>query len=321
MEIRKLRRFLCIVIGVGILCLGNISSAEVLDKVIVKVNSEVITQREFDRVFIPVKTNYEANFKGEELEKRIEEVRGSILQQLINTKLAVSLAKKQKVKIDESELQSRIDKIKSYYGADETFLQALGEKGTNLSEFKSEIREQMMAQKIVEQEVASRIVVTPAEINDIYQKNKEKMVTPRRAKIRGILIRKKEGTADDTAKSKMDEVYAKLEKGRNFNTLAKNYSEGPYAEKSGDMGFVVPGQLMKEMDTAIFSTKKGNTTDIVETRLGYHVFLVEDIEEPKNLQLEEVSDFLRGQLFKKKFEEALKKWLEEKRKNAYISYK
>jgi parvulin-like peptidyl-prolyl isomerase len=84
---------------------------------------------------------------------------------------------------------------------------------------------------------------------------------------------------------------------------------------------VVKGQLLEEMDEVVFTAKKGSTTDAVETRIGYHIFLVEDIEEPRNLDLGEVSDFLKGQLFRKKFEENLMKWLEDKRKNAYISFK
>ena len=87
------------------------------------------------------------------------------------------------------------------------------------------------------------------------------------------------------------------------------------------MGFVAQGQLLPEMDAVIFKTEKGKITEVVETQMGYHIFKIEEIEESRPLKLEEVSDFLKGQIFRQKFEESLMKWIEEKRKNAYIAYK
>ncbi|NQT32618.1 MAG: SurA N-terminal domain-containing protein, partial [Candidatus Omnitrophica bacterium] len=160
--------------------------AGVVDKVLVVVNDEVVTQREFDRLYEPVKQNFESKFKGEELDRRIAEAKEGILQQLINAKLAVSLAKKKKIEVDEKELDERIEKIQSYYPSEDAFLKALSEKGTNLTEFKKELREQMLAQKIVSEEVASNIVITPAQIKELYEKNKDKMIAPPKAKVRGI---------------------------------------------------------------------------------------------------------------------------------------
>ncbi|MCK4851669.1 MAG: peptidylprolyl isomerase [Candidatus Omnitrophica bacterium] len=312
-------RGLCFITGICAFCAGSGFSAQVVDRVIVVINDQVITQREFNRAFLPIKKSYEANLEGEELQNRLEETKKALLEQLINTKLAVSLAKKEKVEIDETGLWKRINKIKSYYSSEDAFLQALAEKGTNLTEFKKEIREQMMAQEIVDREVASGIVIMPAEISEFYDKSSEKMVAPRRVRVRGIMMRK--GADSDGARKRIEEVFSKLGKGGDFGELAEKYSEGPYAPKSGDMGFIVRGQLLPEMDEAVFSAEKGKITDIVESGIGYHVFMIDDIEESRSLELEEVSDFLREQLYRKKFEEKLAKWLEAKRKNAYISYK
>lgn len=303
------------------LAVPGISRAEVVDKVIVVVNDEVITQREFDRAFQPIQENYQANFQGEELDKKLKEVHDAFLDQLINTKVAISEAKKQKIEVKDAELNERLNKIKSMYGSEDVFLQALSDKGTNLTEFKKEMQEQMMAQKLVEKEVASKIVVTPAEISELYEKNKEQLVTPKRVKVKEIMVRKSETVPAEESKKKVADIQAALKKGTDFSEVAKQYSEGPYASAGGDMGYVVKGQLLEEMDGAIFTAQKGATTDVVETRIGYHIFKIEDIEEPRNLGLNEVSDFLKGQLFRKKFEDNLIKWLDEKRKNAYISFK
>lgn len=316
----RICRNLCVMTVLFMFCGGSILTAEVVDKVIVVVNDEVVTQREFDRAFFPVKQNYEANLQGEELERRLEEVRKIFMEQLIDAKIAVSLAKKENIEIDEAKLQERIGMIKSYYGSEEAFLQTLSEKGTNLTEFKKEIKDQMMAQEIVEKEVASKIMIAPAEITDLYEKNREKLVSPYRVRLREIMVRK-DDNAPKKAGRKIRSIRAKIEKGADFSELAKEHSEGPYADNGGDMGYVMRGQLLEEMDNAIFSTKKGENTGIVETKVGFHIFMIDDIEEPRRLELEEVSDFLREQLFRRRFEQNLLKWLAEKRKNAYIAYK
>lgn len=295
--------------------------AEVVDKVLVVVNDEVVTQREFDRVYLPIKRNFESRFQGEELDTRLEKVQADLLKQLVDAKLTVSLAKKEKVGIDEAELKARVDKVKSFYASEAEFLQALSDKGTNLTEFERELREQMLAQALVQKDVSSAIVIPPAEIKDLYEKNKERLVSPPAVKLRGIMVRKKEDSKRGEDEKKMKKIVADLNKGKDFSAMAVEFSEGPYAQKGGDMGYVAPGQLLEEIDGVVFTLKKGERSGIVETRIGYHVFLVEDVQKPRQLEFNEVSDFLRQQLYMKKFEEELTKWLEEKRKNAYISYK
>ena len=295
--------------------------AEVVDKVLAVVNDEVVTQREFDRVYLPIKEAYETNFQGEELQQRLDAARAGILEQLIDAKLVVSLAKKKNVKIDEEELKRRIGTIKGYYTTEEEFLKALDDKGTNMTEFEKDVKDQMLAQELVNQEVSSKITVTPAEVEDIYNKNRERLVAPLRVKLRSILIRKGEGVDTAAAKKKADDILAEIKNGADFAAVATQKSEGPYAPEGGDMGYVAPGQMIKEIDDVVFNMKPGDVSPVVDTAIGYHIFKVEDRQEARPMDLAEVEEFLRAQMYRKKFEEAIVKWIEEKKKNAYISYK
>jgi parvulin-like peptidyl-prolyl isomerase len=307
-----------------IICLisaGAFAFAEMVDKVIVVVNDEVITQREFDRAFDPILTSFEANFKGEELAKRVDEAKKALTEQIINTKLAISLAKTRGLEVDEEKLQARVDKIKAYYGTEEEFLKALEDRGTNLTEFRKELSDQIVAQEVVDTDVASKIIISPVEISELYEKNKDKMIAPVQVKIRGIMVKKDNQGEGSSKNKKIQDIHKRLKNGEEFSVVAKEHSEGPYAENGGDMGFVAKGQLLPIMDKAVFDANKEDITDIVESDIGYHIFLIEERQESRQLELEEVSDYLRGQLFRKKFEENLLEWLKAKRENAYIAYK
>jgi parvulin-like peptidyl-prolyl isomerase len=313
--IRYMAFLCCLALG------ASTVKAAVADKVIAVVNDEVITQREFNRVLEPIKTAYGQRFKGEELSRRLEQAKKGLMAQLINTKVAISYAKQQDMEVDPEEVQSRVDKVKEYYGSEEEFLKALKAKGTNYTEFREDIRDQLMAQKVVEKEVASTIVITPGDIRDLYEKNKEALIAPDAVKVRTITVKKKEEGDDPEAKKKIKDIAAKIDNGGSFSEVAEEMSEGPFAERGGDMGYIVQGQTLPEIESVIFSLDKGEMSDIVETRVGYHVFMVEDTRESKQMELSEVSEFLREQLYKRRFQEALQRWMEEKKKNAYISFK
>jgi parvulin-like peptidyl-prolyl isomerase len=318
----KLRKFFiaCLCVITLTPAVLHVCGAEVLDKVIVVVNDEVVTQREFDRLFFQVKKMLQTNFGGQELQNRVKEAEKNILEQLINSKLAISLAKKAKIEIDENTLQQRVDTIKSYYPNEQAFLQALNEKGTTLTEFEKELRDQMLAQELVQKEVGSKITVTPGEMRDLYAKNKDQLISRRAAKLRVITVTKKADDKEQGA-SKIQDILSRYRKGENFSELAKQYSEDGYASEGGEMGFLSPGETLKEIDEVVFNLNPGDVSDVVESQMGYHIFKVEEIREPRQLEFEEVGDFLRQQLHMKKFEKALVEWLENKRENAYISYK
>ena len=140
----KLRKMISFVLLFTVTILNIASYADVVDKVLVVVNDEVVTQREFNRIYLPVKRRFEQNLSGDELKQKLEQAKKGLLEQLINSKLAISLAKKEKVEIDEKELQRRIDTVKSYYKTEEEFHQALSDKGTNLTEFEKELKDQII---------------------------------------------------------------------------------------------------------------------------------------------------------------------------------
>ncbi|MBU1083988.1 MAG: SurA N-terminal domain-containing protein, partial [Candidatus Omnitrophica bacterium] len=121
------------VIGV-LLSAYMIAGALVVDKVLVVVNDEVITQREFDRAFISIKKNIESRYSGVELDEQLDAAEENVLDELIKTKLAVSVAKKEKLEIDEAEVKRRVGTLRSYYKDEGDFLRSLSDKGTNLTE-------------------------------------------------------------------------------------------------------------------------------------------------------------------------------------------
>lgn len=72
------------------------------------------------------------------------------------------------------------------------------------------------------------------------------------------------------------EVLSQIRSGGNFEELAKAKSTCPSGKRGGDLGFFGRGMMVKEFEDAAFSTAKGNITDPVRTRFGYHIIKVTD---------------------------------------------
>ncbi len=68
------------------------------------------------------------------------------------------------------------------------------------------------------------------------------------------------------------EIKTLLDKGSDFSQLAKDRSKGPNAGKGGDLGIINKGDLMPELDGTLSKLKVGETSDVVHTKMGFHIF-------------------------------------------------
>ncbi|MGI5965014.1 MAG: peptidylprolyl isomerase [Candidatus Methanomethylophilaceae archaeon] len=73
-------------------------------------------------------------------------------------------------------------------------------------------------------------------------------------------------------------IMERLEKGEEFAALAKRFSKCPSKNKGGDLGWFSKGQMVKEFEDAVFSSKKGSVVGPVKTEFGWHIIYVKDLK-------------------------------------------
>lgn len=298
------------------------SHAEVVDKIVVVVNSEIITQREIDVLLSPVYMQYREMYKGEELIRRLEEVRERIIKQLIEDRLILSEAKKQNIIVEEKEIDARIDEIQRNVGSEKELEALLAEQNTTIKELRERYREKIMIRKLIDQKVGSRIIITPFEVKNYYNDHREEFIQPEEIKLSAILIKpKKEQGGDAGALQLMRDIVRRIKEGCGFNGLAKEYSDAPGASEGGSMGYVKKGDLMPKIENIVFNLKEGEMSGIIQTSLGYHVFKVEEKRQTRNKEFPEVREELEELLYRQRAEEKLKGWINSLAKNAYIEFK
>lgn len=73
------------------------------------------------------------------------------------------------------------------------------------------------------------------------------------------------------AEHEAQDLVKKLEQGRTFETLAKEFSKCPSGADGGDLGDFGKGQMVEAFETAAFALKPGEVSGPVRTQFGYHL--------------------------------------------------
>ena len=299
------------------------SSAKIVGKIVAVVNNEVITQAEVDGVLYPIYERYKEIYESEkELYEKLEEQRIEVIKQLVNDRLILSEARKLNISVDDRDTEDRLEKVKSDLAARGIiFDKMLKQENLTLGDMKKKIREQMMIEKTIEQEIKQNIIVQPSEIANYYKENIQDYTQPQQAAVCTILIKMDSVRTPLESRQLADDVGRMLSSGNDFREVAKNYTEGPNRETGGDLGYITKGQLLKEIDDVVFSMAIGEVSKVIESPMGYHICMVYDKKEEKITPLEEVRDKVHLSVYRARVEKKFEDWLDKLKSNAYISLK
>ncbi|GGE72868.1 peptidylprolyl isomerase [Priestia taiwanensis] len=157
-----------------------------------------------------------------------------------------------KYDVTDAEIDEEIKKVKEQTG--EKFDMALKQAGLkDEAALKKFLNGQLLIQKAIEESLTEEELNTP------------------KVKVSHILIQT-EGKDAAAAEAKAKEIKAKVDAGEDFATLAKEHSEDDGTkEKGGDVGTIVPGQMVPEFEAAALKLKTGEVSDLVKSKFGYHI--------------------------------------------------
>ena len=159
-------------------------------------------------------------------------------------------------------------------------------------------KESLLASYALEK-VINGVRITDKEIEDYYNENQDKFVSPATVNASHILV-------DSEEKAK--EIYEKIEKGEmSFEDAAKEYSSCPSKDNGGSLGDFGKGQMVPEFDAAVFAMAVGEVTkEPVQTQFGYHLIRLNGKSASAPIPFEEVKDQLRSQLIGEKQQAAFR---------------
>ena len=294
--------------GIALSCGSPAGAAELQDRIIAVVNTEIIALSELEEDVAEVKLQARARFGGAELDQRLRQIDYMGLNRMIERKLQLQIAKRRGIKISDEEVKDAAVRLKR---AGETF-------NENDPKEMAQIRDQLTAMRLVNQQIRAGLLVSDEEVLRFYQQHRDRFMLPPEVRISQILIALDRGGELLAVREKAQQVYALLKKGERFEELAAKYSDGPEGRRGGSLGYIRPGDMLPQIQKAIERMDKSAVTEPIASPVGMHIIRVDDRKTPQFRPYEEVKEDIRTIVLQLKSEEAYLEWIKDQKDKNYI---
>ncbi len=247
-----------------------------VEEIIARINDQIITRTDYERSRNEL--DQEARQRGASMQE-ISEGHKDLLRNLIDQQLWLAKGKELGM-TGETELVNRLNEIRKQYNLAtmEDLEKAAKEQGVSFEDFKANIRNQIVTQEVMRDQVGRKIAPTPGEIQRYFEAHKQEYSQPESVRLSEILV--STGTTPDDqqkladAKAKADDIEARLHAGGDFSQLARSFSEGTTAASGGDLGQYKRGQLDKLFEDKTFVLKTSEYTEPIRTKQGFVILKV-----------------------------------------------
>ena len=297
----------------------------IIEEIVAKVNGEIITQTELEHqrdVIAAELKKQNPTLADAQLDAEVKQKQADALRDQIDQLLLVQQAKDLNINVD-PEITRRIASIQadSKLPDPEAFHKWVQDQaGIPFEDFRSQMKNQMLTQRVISQEVAYKIQMPQSELKAYYEKHKTEFMRQEQVFLREILIAFKSNSDADVAaaEKKAKDLVARARKGEKFNELARSYSDAPTAQEEGQLPPYKKGDLRKEIEDSVFKANRGYITDPIRTSSGYVFFKVEERYEAGQASYDDVKNEVMEKLYAPKMQPEIRKYLTQLRKDAFI---
>ncbi|HEV7380328.1 MAG TPA: peptidylprolyl isomerase [Dyadobacter sp.] len=260
--------FAILSLGSGLLSYGQGQKGVTIDKIIARVDNHYILGSELEEMY----ASYKAN--GQKAPEKCQ-----LLESLIINKMLLAKAEIDSVTVEDKEVDNELDGKMSYmiqrFGSEKNIVEAYGKSIENL---KTELRNQVKDQKIVEKmqrTISGNVKITPNEVRKFFNSIPKDSLPYIPAEVEiGHIVRKGKVTKEQKDKlvNQLQDLKSRAEKGEDFAMLAQIYSEDlGSAKNGGDLGFAKRGAMLPEFEGAALALKPGEMSGVVESQYGFHL--------------------------------------------------
>ncbi|MBS3955988.1 MAG: peptidylprolyl isomerase [Clostridiales bacterium] len=274
-----------------------------------RVNGEEITRAELDAQVERLRVQYGDMFEGENGDALLLDFQRSLLASMIDAILMRKAAEERGISVTDAEIDEQVEGIKAGI---EDFDAALTEANMTLEDLRDQLRDQLVAQKLIE-EIAGSEGVTAEEIAAYYEENTDQFTEAAATNAAHILF-------DAADKATAERVLAEIRAGGDFAALAKEHSKDGSGANGGDLGWADPNQYVPQFKDALGKLEEGEVSDLVESEFGWHIIKLLGTREASVQPLTEVTTLIEQMILQDRNTEVFQEFVAELRAAAEIEY-
>ena len=304
------------------------NAGKTIEEIIARVNNEIITLTEYEKAretaADDAKQECQARCTPEQLQAAIDDGQKNALRTLIDQSLLVQRGKDMGISV-EADVIKQLDQIRiqNKLGSMEDLEKAVSSEQMNWEDFKNNIRNHLLTQKVIGQEVGSHINITDDEVQKYYEAHKTDFVRPEQVALREIQVNTQGKSADElpALKKKAETALKRVQDGEDFGEIAKRYSDSSTKDQGGYLGMYKRGELAKELEDKVFAMKRNQLTEVLETKQGYLILQVLEHYDEGQQSLDKVRNEITEKLYSARMEPAMRDYLKTLREQSYVIIK
>jgi peptidyl-prolyl cis-trans isomerase C len=273
--------------------------------IVAQVNSDSITVPEFTAELIPLVEGYQTPPTPQE-ENDFKNLKKALLDQLIEKRLILNEAQKMGITVSDDEVEDAFAFIKRSYPQGR-FDEVVRDEAAR-RRWKEGLRQRLLIEKVINRVSQLTSPLDEHALRKYYKKHRSEFVVPDQVRVRQIVVKDRQ---------EAEGLLKRIKRGDSFEELARRHSIGPEAEMGGDLGFFGRGDMPEEFDV-VFSLKAGETSDIVQSPYGYHIFQVIARRDQTKSNYDDVKEQVKKMMVREEEDKIFRAWLKKVKKRASI---
>jgi peptidyl-prolyl cis-trans isomerase SurA len=327
--------------GVLLVALAVPLRAQILERVLVKVNGDILTQTELEekqtaaiRARIgggELKADIAKN--SDELKKAMDEVTPQILVESIDELLLLQMGKEKGYRLSDEQFKSWLENLRKEQNLqdDQKFFAALKQEGMTVDDLRKNVEKQFLVGQVQRDEVGSKLSITEEEARQYYLSHKDEFVQPATVSFREILLEvpttSKGGQAtinvgkEDEIAQQAAAVRARILAGEDFAKVAAEVSAAGSKANGGLIGPLNVSETSPALQQLIGKMKIGDVTEPLRVTRGFQILKLESLKPAAPQPFESVRDLVADKVHDARQQVEIRKFLSRMRGQAIIEWK
>jgi len=288
--------------------------ADIIERIIAKVNGEIITLTEFQERQIAAAQA--ARITPDQIGTFLRENNARLLQEAIDEILLVQKAEDAGLGLRPEYVDEVIEGIKkdNKIETEEQFQAALAQEGMSLDDLRANITKSMTQRMIIQRDIEPKISVSEEQMREEYENKKDTEFTkPATVTLQEISI-----PEDAGGMVLAQEIVKRARAGEDFPSLARTHSAAPTAENGGDLGEISQGDMSPDLEKVAFSLSVGEVSDPIRIGDGYRILKVVARTSESVVPFATAKNQIRSVMMASRFKDAYDAYIAEVREGADI---
>jgi len=303
------------------------ADVHIVEEIVAKVNSDIITRGELTHTRMELEGELrQQGVTGTKLEQAVKEKAADALRDQIDQLLLVQKAKDLNISV-EAEITKRLAamQVQSKISDPDKFHDFIREQmSMPFEDFKAQLKNQMLTQRVIGEEISSKIIIPEADKKKYYEEHKKDFVRDEQVFLQQILISTEGKTPEQVAaaEKKAKDLVARARKGEKFADLAATNSDDlETARNGGELPAFKRGQLMKSIEDIVFKQNKGYVTDPIRGQTGFLILRIVERYEKGMATYEEVESEVTEKMVMPQMSVKVRTYLTKLRTEAFLEIK